>query len=347
MHIPVRTFLVILSLWLSIPVLHAQEQSQPQPQRKRPPRQMVDLKDPLIHDPVLIKEGSRYYLFATGNGIQVLSSEDLRTWKVEPSVFNKGPQWAMDLIPGFRGHIWAPDILFYKNRYHLFYSCSAFAKNTSAIGHASTPTLDASSPDYGWTDHGKILQSVPFRDNWNAIDPNIIVDEEGTPWMSFGSFWGGIKMVRLTPDLQVAQPEEWISLSRRPRSFELSDDNPGDGAVEAPFLYKKGAYYYLFVSFDYCCRGNNSNYKLAVGRSQDVKGPYLDKEGHRMDRNGGTILLEGNNEWAGVGHCGVHAIDGKDYLVAHAYVKAENGASKLILRTLSWDPEGWPVVNPE
>lgn len=347
MKIQICTFAAALSLLICSATAFAQEASQSQPRRERPPRQMVDIKDPMVHDPVLIKEGSRYYLFATGNGINVLSSEDLKTWKVEPSVFSEGPQWAVDLIPGFRRHIWAPDIIFYNNRYHVFYSCSAFAKNTSAIGHASTQTLDASSPDYGWTDHGKVLQSVPFRDNWNAIDANIILDEEGTPWMNFGSFWGGLKMVKLTPELQVAEPEEWASLSRRPRSFELSDNNPGDGAVEAPFIYKKGGYYYLFVSFDYCCRGEKSNYKIAVGRSKDVKGPYLDKEGRSMDLGGGTILLEGNDQWAGVGHCGVHRIDDKDYLVAHAYIRAENGASKLVLRTLSWDNEGWPVVDPE
>ena len=96
---------------------------------------------------------------------------------------------------------------------------------------------------------------------WNAIDPNIIVDENGTPWMSFGSFWDGIKMVKLTDDMmQVAQPEEWHSLCRRERSFELDDKDPGDGAVEAPFIMKHGDYYYLFVSFDYCCRGKDSTW---------------------------------------------------------------------------------------
>ncbi len=354
---PIRTLMTSLFVIMCYaPVLAQQPQSQTPPQgqsqspqqRQRPPRQMVDIKNPGAHDPVLIKEGSRYYLFATGRGIDILSSDDLITWKVEPSVFSSGPQWAVDLIPGFRGHIWAPDVIFHNGRYHVFYSCSAFAKNTSAIGHASTASLDPSNANYGWTDHGKVLQSVPFRDNWNAIDANIIVDEEGTPWMNFGSFWGGIKMVKLTPDLmQVAQPEEWCSLSRRPRTFDLSDANPGDGAVEAPFIYRKGEYYYLFVSFDYCCRGNKSDYKIAIGRSKDVKGPYLDKEGKQMDQNGGTILLEGGDLWAGVGHCGVHQIDNKDYLVAHAYIKAENGASKLIIRTLSWDAAGWPVVDPE
>ena len=153
-----------------------------------------------------------------------MSSKDLKTWKFEKPVFAEAPQWAVEAVKEYKGHTWAPDIIYHNGLYHLFYSCSAFAKNTSAIGHATNPTLDPSEPDFKWTDHGKVIQSIPNRDMWNAIDPNIIISEDGTPWMSFGSFWDGIKMVKLTDDLmQVAQPEEWYSLCSRPRSFELDD----------------------------------------------------------------------------------------------------------------------------
>ena len=153
-------------------------------------------------------------------------------------------------------------------------------------------------------------------------------------------------MVKLTPDLSaVAQPEEWLSLSRRDRTFTLNDKNPGDGAVEAPFIMKHGDYYYLFVSFDYCCRGNNSDYKLAVGRSESAKGPYLDKEGNDMAFGGGTVFLEGNDEWAGVGHNSAYNFDGKDYMFFHGYYKPRNGAPLLLVREIEWDEEGWPVVN--
>lgn len=149
----------------------------------------------MTHDPVLAKQGDTYYLFATGQGISVMSSKDRKNWKFEKPVFDKAPQWAVEAIKGYKGHTWAPDILYHNGLYHLFYSCSTFGKNTSAIGHATNPTLDPSSPDFKWTDHGKVIQSVPHRDMWNAIDPNVIIDENGTPWMSFGSFWDGIKLV--------------------------------------------------------------------------------------------------------------------------------------------------------
>lgn len=151
-------------------------------------------------------------------------------------------------------------------------------------------------------------------------------------------------MVQLTGDLNaVAQPEEWRTLARRPRSFKFDDTNPGDGAIEAPFIYKHGDWYYLLVSLDYCCRGNKSDYKVAVGRSKTVEGPFLDKEGKDLSMGGGSIILEGEGEkWAAVGHCAAYTLDGQDIFLAHAYAK-DNGQSKLIVRPISWEAE-WPVV---
>lgn len=299
----------------------------------------------MTHDPVMIKEKDTYYLFATGQGISVMSSRDMKNWKFEPSVFSEAPQWAVELIDGYNGHTWAPDVIYHGGQYHLFYSCSAFGKNTSAIGHATTPTLDRKDPRFKWTDHGMVIQSVPNRDSWNAIDPNIIIDEKGTPWMTFGSFWDGIKLVRLTDDLNaVAEPQEWYSISRRQRSVSVKSEDAGDGAVEAPFIMKHGEYYYLFVSFDYCCRGLKSDYKVAVGRSKDVRGPYLDRDGKSMEVGGGSIMVKGNKDWAGIGHCAAYEFGGKSYFIAHAYSTKEDGTPKLIIREIKWTSDGWPEV---
>jgi beta-xylosidase len=301
---------------------------------------------PDLHDPVIIRQHDTYYLFSTGRGISMMSSTNLRDWKYEGPVFSEPLTWAQELIPGFRHHIWAPDIIFHDDTYHLFYSVSAFGKNTSAIGRASTPTLDRTDPAYKWTDHGLVLQSVVHRDFWNAIDPHIIIDEGGTPWMSFGSFWGGLKLVKLTNDLSsVTEPQEWHTLVKGQRSPFLDDSEPGDGAVEAPFIFKKGNYYYLFASYDYCCRREKSDYNIRVGRSRTVQGPYLDKEGNSMAQGGGTMVMQGNEQWAGVGHNAVYHFDGTDYLVAHGYLTAENGTSKLIIREMNWDADGWPIVS--
>ena len=154
-----------------------------------------------VHDPVITKEGDTYYIFATGAGIQVWSSKDMKLWKHEPPVFSATPEWAVKAVPEFKNFIWAPDIHHDKGQYYLYYSISAFGKNTSAIGVATNKTLDAASSDFKWTDHGMVIQSVPGKTDFNAIDPNVIKDENNTPWMVFGSFWGGIKQVKLRNDL--------------------------------------------------------------------------------------------------------------------------------------------------
>lgn len=312
---------------------------------ERRPRFAFDAAQPFIHDPVMAREGGVWHLFYTGMGIGHYISTDGKVWAFAPSVFKQGPQWAVEAIPGFRGHIWAPDVLYYRGKYHLFYSCSAFARNTSAIGHAVSSTLNPDSSLYGWHDTGLLLQSVPSRDDWNAIDPNVVVDEEGVPWMCFGSFWDGIKMVRLNETLDsVAQPQEWVHLARRMRVTDFGAGSPGSNAVEAPFIFKHGGYYYLFVSFDYCCRGLKRDYKIAVGRSRKVTGPYVDRANRPMSEGGGTIIATGNDRWAGVGHCAVYHVDDSDVLVAHGYDKKDEGQSKLIMVTLGWDSEEWPVV---
>ncbi|WP_186754097.1 arabinan endo-1,5-alpha-L-arabinosidase [Echinicola salinicaeni] len=300
-----------------------------------------------VHDPVMIQEEGTYYLFCTGRGIAVWSSKDMENWERESSVFSEAPRWAKEVVPDFRNHIWAPDISYHNGQYYLYYSVSSFAKNTSAIGVATNTTLDTNSPDFEWKDHGIVIESVPGRDMWNAIDPNIITDENGENWMSFGSFWSGLKLVKLSDDLLSVEngPDDWHTIARRERSFELDERNPGDAALEAPFIFKKDNYYYLFVSFDLCCRGERSTYKMVVGRSEKLQGPYLDKTGMSMYNGGGTLVLEGNEDWYGVGHNAAYTFENKDYLIFHGYDAQQNARPRLFIREISWDKEGWPMVS--
>lgn len=301
-----------------------------------------------IHDPVLAREGGTYYLFSTGPGITFYSSTDMVNWRLRGRIFPGDPAWAKRVAPSFNGHIWAPDIVAHGGKFYLFYSVSAFGRNTSAMGVTVNKTLDPDSPDYRWVDQGIVLQSVPNRDLWNAIDPAVTFDEDGAPWLSFGSFWGGLKLVRLAPNLTaVAEPQEWHSLAKRERSVLEPDTEPGPAEIEAPFIFRKGKYYYLFASWDKCCRGKDSTYKMVVGRSKKITGPYLDRTGRDMTEGGGTVLLAGTPEWAGVGHNSVYSSDGKDYLVFHAYETADNGLQKLKITEIKWDADQWPVVSPQ
>ena len=301
---------------------------------------------PVTHDPVVAKQGDTYYLFCTGPGITSFTSKDLKTWTKQEPVFAESPEWAKDVAPSFNGHIWAPDISFHNGTYYLYYSISAFGKNTSAIGLVTNSTLNPEDDNYKWQDQGIVIQSVPNRDMWNAIDPNLIFDEEGTPWLSFGSFWSGLKIVRLEDDLKtIAEPEEWYPIASRERSPNLPDADAGDAALEGPFIFKKGDFYYQFLSWDYCCRGENSTYKLVVGRSEKVTGPYVDKDGKKLTDGGGSLVIEGNKNWYGVGHNSIFTFDGKDYTFMHGYDASDKGLPKLIVKEVTW-VDGWPKVQP-
>ena len=304
-------------------------------------------QDITVHDPVMIKQKDIYYLYCTGQGISVFSSKDMKNWNPEPAVFKEKPVWVDSVVPDFKNHIWAPDISFHNNTYYLYYSVSAFAKNTSAIAVATNTTLDPKDSAYKWVDHGIVIQSVPNRDMWNAIDPNLNFDENNIPWLAFGSFWEGLKMVKLNPDLKsLAQPEEWHTIAKRKRTFELADTNPGDSKLEAPFIFKKNGYYYQFLSWDLCCRGKKSTYKVVVGRSKTIIGPYIDNDGKLLNEGGGTLLIQGNENWYGAGHNSAYTFDGKDYIVFHAYDAKQKGRPFLKINQLKWDDALWPIVEP-
>lgn len=291
-----------------------------------------------VHDPVIIKQDSVYYIFCTGNGISNWSSVDKVHWKREKPVFAAAPTWVTDFLPEFKNHIWAPDISYYKGQYYLFYCVSAFGKNTSAIGLVTNTTLHTSDPNYKWVDHGQIIRSVPGQTNWNAIDPNLATDDKGNPYLVFGSFWEGLKLVKLHKDR--------LSIAEDIATIPTIAGRKGGKAIEAPFIFKHDKYYYLFASIDYCCQGPKSTYKMIIGRAKSIKGPYLDKDGVAMVDGGGSILLEGDKDWYGVGHNGVSTFDGDDYIIFHGYDAADRGIPKLRLARLNW-VNSWPEINKD
>lgn len=308
----------------------------------------------LVHDPSIIKEGENWYLFSTTTGrkpdgeLPVRCSQDLHQWKRCGNVFEHIPDWIEQESPGTK-NLWAPDISFFGGEYHLYYAYSLFGKNTSGIALVTNKTLDPGNPKFHWEDRGLVLRSRT-EDDFNAIDPNIVEDGKGGAWLSFGSFWDGIKMRRLDPATgKLSESDSKLySLARRKRPADAPPNPPGLPedwqAVEAPFIVHHDKYFYLFVSFDLCCRGTRSNYKTMVGRAREVTGPYLDANGTPMLEGGGTPVLLGNTRWLGPGgesirmrkdHGGDH-----DIIVFHAY-DSKTGAPYLQISTIMWS-HGWP-----
>lgn len=285
------------------------------------------------HDPAMARDGDRYYVFTTGSRIPILCSKDMTEWEFCGRVFKENPKWMRDAVQGV-GDLWAPDISFFNGKWHLYYAGSTFGKNRSVIGVATNTTLNPDDPQYAWVDEGLVMESKP-SDTFNAIDPNVAFDEMGAAWLAWGSYWSGLKLRRL--DAKTGKPADENIIS-------IAGGRPNPNAIEAPFIVRRGTYFYLFFSVDACCRGIDSTYNIRVGRAEKIDGPYVDKDGKKLTQGGGTLVLAGGKRWRGPGHNAIFSEAGVDWLVYHAYDASEIGIAKLRIESLGWDDAGWPIA---
>lgn len=294
---------------------------------QHPPSVLSLLGDLGAHDPALIEADGVFYLWQTGPRLPAKRSSDLHSWQSADNAFgDTNPAWIASEIPGVND-LWAPDISYFNGLYHLYYSASTFGSNSSCIGHATRSRLDSG----GFRDHGSVVCSNHgTNDNWNAIDPNAVLDAEGNAYLVFGSWWSGIKAIELDAT-GTRKNDQLHSLAAR-----------GGAGIEAPFIVRRCGHYYLFVSFDRCCNGASSTYNIRVGRSDKVLGPYVDKDGVAMLDGGGTLLVEGGGDYRGPGHNAVIFSGDRAYNAYHAY-RADDGAPELRVAALAFDADGWPV----
>jgi arabinan endo-1,5-alpha-L-arabinosidase len=291
------------------------------------------IDDP-VHDPTLIKDRDTYYVFSTGilnpddpGGIFARRSRETLAGHWESLDEIPLPEWTLEYDVN---HLWAPDIVKRGDTYFLYYSASSFGSNTSAIGVTRTKTPG----DLGsWEDLGPILTSDPSK-NYNAIDASVLHDGSKW-WIAFGSFWDGIKMQELKNMTQPTGPIH--SLARRRHEVEF---NP----IENPAIFKRGRYYYLLTSWDFCCRGTESTYKVAVGRSESITGPYVDKDGVPLEEGGGTVILAGDGNQIGTGGQDVYEEFGRVYMIHHYYDGDADGVIRMQIRSMDWN-DGWPYFS--
>lgn len=278
-----------------------------------------------MHDPVMIKEGSTYYIYATTGAF---TSTDKLKWS-RAGGFVPSQSWQSQQVPGHAGY-WAPDISYRDGKYWLYYSMSTFGSQRSAIGLATKTTLKGGGT---FEDQGLVVKSPASDGNYNAIDPNAIEDGNGNVYLSWGSWWDGIFIRQLDPKTgKFLDTASTINIATRVRT------NMG---IEGPFIIRTRGYFYLFVSWDKCCDGLQSTYNMRIGRSIKVTGPYLDMKGVDMLDGGGTLLADGS-QYAG-GHNGVFEEDGRFYVVYHVYKQQD---SDLEIRDLYFDKDNWPTFDP-
>lgn len=287
-----------------------------------------------VHDPVMINQDCRYYVFSTGKGISIKTSEDMVHWEKVGSVFGSVslPAWHKYDIPEQDGHLWAPDVHYRNGKYHLYYSVSAWMNFDSSIGYATNTTLDPEDPDYKWIDKGQVISFKNGGEGVNVIDPNIFIAEDGKVWLFYGSYQKGLRMVELDPETGL--------LKNNPPEITKLTTSLGEGV----FIIKGPTYNYIFASRGICCKGLDSNYQVVVGRSKELQGPYLNKRGESWLENKYTLFLEGDQEEPGKGHNAFFVEDDITYIVYHAYTRSAEGASLLNIDPLFVSDDGWPTM---
>lgn len=278
------------------------------------------------HDTTLAKDGNTWWCASTGQGISMKYSSDGKVWHQGVSIFPKELSWWRKYAPKMGNNdVWAPDLKYYRGRYWLFYCVSEFGKNNSAIGLMSCTSVNKGD----WRDDGLVLSSQSGKDKFNAIDPNLVIDKDGKPWLTFGSWFDGIHVVRLN------------SSTMKP-SGNISSIAKRSGGIEGASMIYANGYYYLFASIDKCCSGVNSTYKIAYGRSKNITGPFVDKNGKKMTSGGYSLLDTGNDRWKGPGGQYVYQNGNSLVIARHAYDAQNNGAPTLLISDLYFDSNGWP-----
>jgi arabinan endo-1,5-alpha-L-arabinosidase len=281
----------------------------------------------------VVKCKDEYWVFYTGRGVPSYRSRDLVKWEHGPAVFKAAPEWIAKIVPENRNmQYWAPDIMKLGDRYILYYSVSSFGKMTSAIGLATNPTLDPTDPAYHWTDEGFVVRTQD-GDGYNAIDPSVFHDRDGSLWLTFGSYWSGIKLIQL-------DPQTGKRLDPDSKMFSIAHNE----SIEASYLCRHDDSYYLFVNWGSCCQGPKSTYNIRVGRSKSVTGPYVDKAGVEMLHSGGSVFLgTTNGPLIGPGHAGTLNAQGKDWFTSdfEGDLRME-GKATLAIMPLRWNADGWP-----
>jgi len=296
--------------------------------------------DTAVHDPSFIKSGSCYYIFSTGDASYNSGNAQIRKTCNDAvsrigAEFSATPTWIKGVIGSTPGNIWAPDINNFGGKWWLYYAGSTFGTSSSAIGVGSATNIEGP-----YTDHGEVIHTTSSS-NYNAIDPEIAWTitngSRGDAWLVFGSFWDGIKMRKLDTSTGKLSTSDTTLHSLASRS---------GGAVEAASMAWKDNYYYLFVSFDTCCKGVDSTYNIRVGRASTITGPYKDKAGTDMMKGGGTQLLATHGTVHGPGGQDVY-LDGDVYrMVFHWYDGNDSGKSKMEIVDLGWS-DGWPTIGSE
>ncbi|MBO5381358.1 MAG: family 43 glycosylhydrolase [Bacteroides sp.] len=277
----------------------------------------AQIGNPYIHDPSTIMEcEGKYYTFGTGGG--GLISPDGYTWD------------GGAVRPGGGA---APDAIKIGDRYLIAYGATGGGLGGGHAGIIYTmwnKTLDPKSPDFKYSEPNLVAQSE-YDEDCDAIDPSLLMGPDGRLWMSYGTYFGFIRLVELDPATGKRVEGN--------KAIDIAID------CEASALIYRNGWYYLLGTHGTCCDGVNSTYNIVVGRSRNVTGPYLDNVGRDMLKGGGKMVLAAGGRLIGAGHFGRYIVEeGVEKMSCHFEADMDrSGRSVLNVRPLVWKND-WPVA---
>ena len=289
------------------------------------------------HDPSRIVESSGKFYFCSTSGSCASSTNGL-AWSSAGALRLSVPSWSRTYMSGDQG-VWAPDLVFFKDRYLIYYSfCGVPASNAPcAIGLLTTPTLDSSSARFKLTDAGMVLNN-PTNDStfqFSTIDPAPVVDATGDLWLVWGSGYGKDQ----------SKTQIWITRMDNDTGLPLTTDKAykpptvlgyplKTGRREGAYIHYRDGYYYLFWNEGSCCSGTSSTYTMWVSRSIGITGPFT----------GDKVFYASTGNIHGPGHMGIYSACGTERFTYHYYPTA---TSILGENELTWGADGWPAVGRE
>jgi arabinan endo-1,5-alpha-L-arabinosidase len=289
---------------------------------------------PGMHDPsTVVMQDGKFYVYATGAGLPMSISDDGWTWRRAGTLMTSlpGGKPGPEVIARGGNNTWAPDVIRSGDKYFIYYSAPG-TQPKSAIGLLVGKTLDPNSPDYKWEDGGPVVWSDGVEDS-NAIDPGVFRDPtNGSLWLSYGSYFGYIRLVELNP-----KTGKRLYPERKPLNIAINS--------EASIMIFRDGWYYLLVTHGSCCAGANSSYNIRMGRAKKVTGPFVDNMGIDMLQGGGKLFLGSSGRQIGPGHFGLLDLgEGAQKFSCHYEADLDRGGiSVLDIRPLLWR-DGWPVA---
>lgn len=300
--------------------------SSPTPNQDAPPivtSPTGDFADPFV----LVDDGTYYAYAANANSkhVQLLYSNDLRTWKALPDAMPALATWVRKEVP----HVWSPEVIQIKSRYVLYYTAHDVASDRQCVGAAVSD-----SPTGPFVDAAK-APLVCQVELGGTIDASPLL-ADGRLYLYFKNDGNCCKL----PTALFAQElrPDGLGVVGQPVSLLTSDATWERNVVEAPsMVVRDGKYILLYSAGEF----GDGSYAVGYATCAGPLGP-CQREG-----NGPFLKSKDEAKLFGPGHASVFRVGTQDYIVYHAWELKPDGKRGdrrfLYIDTLDW-LNGKPVV---